>query len=99
MGFFGGDFFDLNGDGKVDGFEAYVGMEILSSDLDDVDGSSSDDSISTSASRSTRTTRADLEFELEIAGIDPLDFEDMDETQRIQVLEEAGLDPFDYDDF
>lgn len=35
--------------------------------------------------------------ELEIAGIDPIDLEYMNEYERRAVLEEAGLDPDDYD--
>ena len=35
--------------------------------------------------------------ELEIAGIDPVDLEYMNEYERREILEEAGLDPDDYD--
>ena len=31
MGFFDRSLFDLNGDGKVDGFETYVGLQMLAS--------------------------------------------------------------------
>ena len=29
MGFFGRDLFDFNGDGKTDGFETYVGLQMM----------------------------------------------------------------------
>lgn len=35
--------------------------------------------------------------ELELAGIDPMELEYMNEEERREVLEEAGLDPDEYD--
>lgn len=39
----------------------------------------------------------DLDDELEIAGLDPYELENMDEEERIEALEDAGLDPDDFD--
>ena len=90
MGFFDKHLFDFNRDGKVDGFEMYVGLQMMESGRQEAIALMGDD---------------DLEYddelvdELEMAGIDLDEFEDMDEDERREALEDAGLDPDDYDDF
>ena len=37
------------------------------------------------------------EDELKSAGLDPYEFDQMDDLQRREALEDAGLDPDDYD--
>lgn len=39
----------------------------------------------------------DMELDLEIAGLDSWELENMDEDERNQLLEDAGLDPDDFD--
>lgn len=40
---------------------------------------------------------SEQEEQLEKAGIDTIDFECMDDDEKMEALEEAGLDPFDFD--
>lgn len=43
---------------------------------------------------------SEQEEQLEEAGIDPFDFENlMDDDEKLEALEDAGLDPFDFDMF
>ena len=79
-----GDVFDFNGDGRLDGAEFGIAMEILSEK--DSDEYEDDDDFD------------DEDDELETAGLDRFDLEMMDEDERREALEAAGLDPDDYDD-
>ena len=79
-----GDVFDFNGDGRLDGAEFGIAMEILSEEDSDeyVDEDEFDDE----------------DDDLEAAGLDRFDLEMMDEDERREAMEDAGLDPDDYDD-
>lgn len=97
MGSFDRPLFDYNGDGKVDGFETYVGLQIMASSRQEAIALTGDDAF--------YTRRDDLEKddelidELEMAGLDLDEIADMDADERREALEDAGLDPDDYDDF
>ena len=73
--------FDMNLDGKMDAFERAMELNFLQSLEDEAMGDDNDD----------------METELELAGIDPVDLEFMTEDERREVLEEAGLDADDFD--
>lgn len=97
MGLFDKDLFDFNGDGKVDGFETYVGLQIMASSRQEAINLTGDDAFYTGSDTLEETD--DLEDELEIAGLDLDELADMDEDERRDVLEDAGLDPDDFDEF
>ena len=88
MGFFDRDVFDFNGDGKVDGFETYVGLQMMAGSREEAIALTGDDAFYTGSD--------DLE-EDEDELTDELEY--MDEDERREALEDAGLDPDDYDDF
>ena len=92
MGFFDRDVFDYNGDGKVDGFETYVGLQMMAGSRQEAIALTGDDTFYT-GSDSLEENEDELADELEIAGLD------LDEDERREALEDAGLDPDDYDDF
>ena len=79
-----GDVFDFNGDGRLDGAEFGIAMEILSEE--DSDEYEDKDELD------------DEDDDLEAAGLDRFDLEMMDEDERREAMEDAGLDPDDYDD-
>ena len=79
-----GDVFDFNGDGRLDGAEFGIAMEIFSEE--DSDEYEDDDDFD------------DEDDGLEVAGLDRFDLEMMDEDERREAMEDAGLDPDDYDD-
>ena len=79
-----GDVFDFNGDGRLDGAEFGIAMEILSEE--DSDEYEDEDELD------------DEDDELEAAGLDRFDLEMMDEDERREALEDAGLDPDEYED-
>lgn len=81
MGGIFGNMFDMNRDGKMDAFERAMELNFLQSLEDEAMGDDNDD----------------METELELAGIDPVDLEFMTEDERREVLEEAGLDADDFD--
>lgn len=81
MGGIFGNMFDMNLDGKMDAFERAMELNFLQSLEDEAMGDDNDD----------------METELELAGIDPVDLEFMTEDERREVLEEAGLDADDFD--
>lgn len=88
MGFFDKPLFDFNRNGKTDGFELFVGMQMMANscrDDFDTDGDIFEDN--------------ELIEELEMAGLDLDDLADMDEEERREALEDAGLDPDDFDEF
>ena len=92
MGFFHRDVFDFNGDGKVDGFETYVGLQMMAGSRQEAIALTGDDTFYT-GSDSLEENEDELADELEMAGLD------LDEDERREALEDAGLDPDDYDDF
>ncbi len=79
-----GDVFDFNGDGRLDGAEFGIAMEILSEE--DSDEYEDEDELD------------DEDDELEAAGLDRFDLEMMDEDERREALEDAGFDPDEYED-
>ena len=92
MGFFDRDLFDFNGDGKTDGFETYVGLQMMAGSRQEAIALTGDDTFYT-GSDSLEENEDELADELEMAGLD------LDEDERREALEDAGLDPDDYDDF
>ena len=86
MGFFDRDVFDFNGDGKVDGFETYVGLQMMAGSRQEAIALTGDDTFYT-GSDSLEEDEDELADELEY----------MDEDERREALEDAGLDPDDYD--
>lgn len=76
-----GSLFDLNGDGKVDGFEQGLEFMALQHLMDSKEDGDTDD---------------DLLAALEAAGLSYGDLMLMDEDERRDALEEAGLDPDEF---
>lgn len=97
MGFFNSNVFDFNGDGKVDGFETYVGLQMMAGSRQEAIVLTGDDTFYTE-SDSLKEDGDELADELEMAGLDIDELADMDEDERREALEDAGLDPDDYDD-
>ena len=97
MGFFDRDLFDFNGDGKTDGFETYVGLQMMASSRQEAIALTGDDAFYT-GSDTLEEDEDELADELEMAGLDIDDLVDMDEDERRDALEEAGLDSDDYED-
>ena len=87
MGFFDRDLFDFNGDGNTDGFETYVGLQMMVGSRQEAIALTGDDAFYT-GSDSLEEDEDKLTDELEY----------MDEDERREALEDAGLDPDDYDD-
>lgn len=88
MGFFDRDPFDFNGDGKTDGFETYVGLQMMAGSRQEAIALTGDDTFYT-GSDSLEEDEDELADELE----------NMVEDECREALEDAGLDPDDYDDF
>ena len=97
MGFFDRDLFDFNEDGKVDGFETYVGMQMLAGSRQEAIALTGNDTFYTGSNDLGEND--ELVDELEMAGLDVDELEYMDEDERREALEDAGLDPDDYDEF
>ena len=97
MGLFDRDPFDFNGDGKVDGFEMYVGLQMMAGSRQEAIALTGDDAFYTGSD--TLEEYDELVDELEMAGLDVDELADMDEDERRAALEDAGLDPDDFDDF
>ena len=97
MGFFDGDIFDFNGDGKTDAFEAEIELQMMASSREEAIRLTGDDTFYT-RSDSLEEDEDELADELEMAGLDIDELADMDEDQRREAQEDAGLDPDDYDD-
>ena len=97
MGFFDRDIFDFGEDGKTDGFETYVGLQMMAGSRQEAIALTGDDAFYT-GSDSLEEDEDKLTDELEMAGLDVDELEYMDEDERREALEDAGLDPDDYDD-
>lgn len=96
MGFFDRSLFDFNGDGKADGFEKYVGVQMMAGSRQEAIALTGDDAFYTGSDSLEEDD--DWVDELETAGLDLDELEYMDEDERREALEDAGLDPDDYDD-
>ena len=92
------DWMDFNRDGKVDGFETYVGLQMMAGSRQEAIALTGDDAFYT-GSDSLEEDEDKLTDELEMAGLDVDELEYMDEDERREALEDAGLDPDDYDEF
>ncbi len=97
MGFFDRPLFDFNGDGKTDGFETYVGLQMMAGSRQEAIALTGDDAFYTGSDDLEEDD--ELIDELEMAGIDIEELADMDEDERREALEDAGVDPDDYDEF
>ena len=86
------DWMDFNRDGEVDDTEEYLGMEMLCSSREEHEALFGD-----SGCFEGEEDMEDEDDELEMAGLDRMDLELMDEEERREALEDAGLDPDDYD--
>ncbi len=97
MGFFDRPLFDFNGNGKTDGFETYVGLQMMAGSRQEAIALTGDDTFYTGSDDIEEDD--ELVDELEMAGLDIDGLADMDEDERREAIEDAGLDPDDYDDF
>lgn len=97
MGFFDKPIFDINGDGKADGFETYVGLQMMAGSRQEAIVLTGDDAFYTGSDALEEDD--ELIDELEMAGLDIDELADMDEDERREAIADAGLDPDDYDDF
>lgn len=93
MGFFDRDLFDYNGDGKVDGFETYVGLQMMAGSRQEAIALTGDDTFYTGSDSLEEDD--ELVDELEMAGLDLDELTDMDDDERRDALEDAGLDTDD----
>ena len=91
------DWMDFNRDGEVDGFETYVGLQMMAGSRQEAIALTGDDAFYTGSDDLEEDD--ELVDELEMAGLDVDELADMDEDERREALEEAGLDSDDYDDF
>ena len=98
MGFFDRDVFDFNVDGKVDGFETYVGLQMMAGSRQEAIALTGDDTFYT-GSDDLGEDEDEVADELEMDGLDIDELEYMDEDERREALEDVGLDPDDYDEF
>ena len=85
------DWMDFNRDGEVDATEEYLGAEMLCSSREEHEALFGD------AGDFSDDEADDCDDELEMAGLDRLELELMDEDERREALEDAGLDPDDFD--
>ena len=92
MGLFG-DIFDLNHDGKMDSLESALEFAVFTDMVESANETDSNDD----EDFGTQQYMTDNELELLDAGIDPDEFEFMDDDERQEALEDAGLDPDDFD--
>ena len=90
MGFFDRDLFDFNGDGKTDGFETYVGLQMMAGSRQEAIALTGDDTFYTGSDDIEEDD--ELVDELEMAGLDVDGIESMDEDERREALEDTGLD-------
>ena len=82
------DWMDFNRDGEVDGFETYVGLQMMAGSRQEAIALTGDDAFYT-GSDSLEEDEDELTDELEY----------MDEDERREALDDAGRDPDDYDEF
>ena len=92
MGLFG-DVFDLNHDGKIDALESALEFAVFADMVESANETDSD----ADEDFGTQQYMTDNELELLDAGIDPDEFEFMDDDERQEALEDAGLDPDDFE--
>ena len=92
------DWMDFNRDGEVDGFETYVGLQMMAGSRQEAIALTGDDAFYT-GSDSLEEDEDELADELKMVGLDVDELEYMDEDERREALEDSGLDPADYDDF
>lgn len=97
MGFFDGSIFDFNGDGRVDDFETTDDLQMMATSRQEAIDLTGDDTFY--MGNDDLYEEEDFEDELEMAGLDIDELEDMDEDERREAFEDAGLDPDDYDEF
>lgn len=97
---FFGDLFDLNGDGKLDWFEQAMdehAFYMMMEEQKKAEKESAMTNMYCNSDYEEEEYEDELMDELEMNGIDSVEFEFMDDDERREVLEEAGLDPDDYD--
>lgn len=87
------DWRDLNGDGVIDSSEEMFADEMLCTSREEHMSLFGNAGIFDEDEEECEAATDDLIT----AGIDPYDFELMDEDERREVLEDAGLDSDDYD--
>ena len=92
MGLFG-DVFDLNHDGKMDALESALEFAVFTDMVESANETDSNDD----EDFGIQQYMTDNELELLDAGIDPDEFEFMDDDERQEALEDAGLDSDDFD--
>ena len=95
MGFFDGDIFDFNGDGKTDAFEAEIELQMMASSRQEAIALTGDDAFYTGSDDLEEDD--ELADELGMVGLDLDELADMDEDERREALEDGGLDPDDYE--
>lgn len=82
---------DFNRDGKVDVTEQFLAAEMLCSSREEHEALFGD-------SGDFETDEEDIFYDdLEMAGLDTVELELMDEDERRDTIEAAGFDPDDYD--
>ena len=95
MGFLDEPLFDFNGDGVEDPFETFEGLQMTASSRREAIELTGDDTFYSGTD--SLDEKDELEEELDLAGLDIDELEDMDEDERRVALEDAGLDPDDFD--
>lgn len=85
------DWMDFNRDGKVDASEKYLGAEMLCTSREEHEALFGD------AGNFALDDIEDLDEELDMAGLDCIELEFMDEDERREVLENEGVDLDDFD--
>ena len=88
------DWMDFNRDGEVDGFETYVGLQMMAGSRQEAIALTGDDTFYTGSDSLEEDD--ELADELEMVGLDVDELKYMDEDERREALEDAGLDPDDY---
>ena len=83
MGLFDGSLFDLNGDGKTDMLETFVGMQMIAGSRQESIDITGDDIFYLGTDETEK---------IEEDGLDYDELEMMDEDERREALEDAGLD-------
>ena len=97
MGFFGT--FDFNGDGFTDGAEMMMGIQMCASTREEAIELTGDDTFYMGSDTSDEEEDDDLEFELDLAGLDVDELAAISPSKRAQALDDAGLYPEDFEDF